>query len=300
MTAARKMLLVAHVALLVALALVNGGDACHWQAGDYSDTCQNVQLSKSGEWLKAYCYSKGWGPDTAGWKWSYLYLNDKLANTNGQLVCRNCNSGFLNMFATRCEFGHSCMDITMKGTHLSAKCLKRDGSRVDTSINLNRCIRDTNGKLKWLCGNALGKKDHPPDNDFVPKVEDSFEKGLQGASKENDDQFIATDKTCLSNVHNSSTFKLLDLDAEQEKENVHAHEDQGHHEDKVPSIRFNMEMREASPRRPLPTLLLTFNFVTSLRGYKESNRTLCGLPSEGLYVASSGVSLHWFDHHREP
>ena len=47
------------------------------------------------------------------------------------------------------NFSQSSTDIKLVDSTLYAKCKKRDGSYIDSSINLNECVVNKDGTLGW-------------------------------------------------------------------------------------------------------------------------------------------------------
>ena len=116
---------------------------CLFQGGNFSHSCTDIRLwQDDGPHLQATCGSP---PNT-----SQLYLNEKIINDKGVLRCKQC-WGTLHIVTANCEFSHSCRDITLKGTVLSASCGDDNGHSVTSSVDLDDCVMNNHSELDWVC-----------------------------------------------------------------------------------------------------------------------------------------------------
>ena len=71
---------------------------------------------------------------------SMLDLNEKIANSNGQLMCNMGGGGF----------AMSCSDLSLVSGHtLMANCMTTAGGLMETMVDLDNCISNSNGNLAW-------------------------------------------------------------------------------------------------------------------------------------------------------
>ncbi|KAH7442066.1 hypothetical protein KP509_03G068900 [Ceratopteris richardii] len=98
---------------------------------DYALNCVNEKLS--GTKLSASCEST-----TGALVASSIDLNVKVGNLNGQLICAGQN------------YAQTCYNVALSGTHnLVADCRAGNGELVHTSLELNVCISNVDGYLKF-------------------------------------------------------------------------------------------------------------------------------------------------------
>eukprot|EP00250_Pteridium_aquilinum_P004828 c15026_g1_i1 orf=185-589(-) len=105
-------------------------------SGDFSKTCSNVQIV--GTWsLQALC-----GDGQGGFKTSSLGLDAHITNNNGKLRCSGGGG----------DFSASCQSISLTSSRtLSADCADTTGNLFHTSVNLDNCVENRNGALRWAC-----------------------------------------------------------------------------------------------------------------------------------------------------
>ncbi|KAH6555728.1 hypothetical protein KP509_1Z232400 [Ceratopteris richardii] len=115
---------------------------CLFVGGNFSHSCRNIRLLPDRMHLEATC---GTPPNT-----SQLYLNEKVANDNGVLRCKQC-FGFMHLIEKKCEFSQSCSDIQLHGTVLSATCINNNHQAVRSSVDLDDCVMNNRGFLDWVC-----------------------------------------------------------------------------------------------------------------------------------------------------
>ncbi|KAH7366346.1 hypothetical protein KP509_18G074200 [Ceratopteris richardii] len=115
---------------------------CLFVGGNFSHSCRNIRLLPDRMHLEATC---GTPPNT-----SQLYLNEKVANGNSVLRCKQC-FGFMHLIEKKCEFSQSCSDIQLHGTVLSATCINNNHQPVRSSVDLDDCVMNNRGFLDWVC-----------------------------------------------------------------------------------------------------------------------------------------------------
>ncbi|KAI5063291.1 hypothetical protein GOP47_0021838 [Adiantum capillus-veneris] len=116
-------------ALLAASVPYVGGEDCN-----FSSSCEDMDYDSG--YLTATCKNwKGYRLQTK------LYLNNAVKNNDGNLECPRWGGGFLS----------TCTDISVDGATLTATCTNDDGDSVQSSVNLDNCIKNDNASLYW-CG----------------------------------------------------------------------------------------------------------------------------------------------------
>ncbi|KAH7366342.1 hypothetical protein KP509_18G073900 [Ceratopteris richardii] len=90
--------------LILIISMVNlsthANTECLFVGGNFSHSCRNIRLLPDRTHLEATC---GTPPNT-----SQLYLNEKVANDNGVLRCKQC-FGFMHLIEKKCEFSQSAV-----------------------------------------------------------------------------------------------------------------------------------------------------------------------------------------------
>ncbi|KAH7280291.1 hypothetical protein KP509_37G060200 [Ceratopteris richardii] len=106
--------------------------------GAFSQTCWNASLNTSSGVFTAYCLDEN---DSS--TQSTVNLNDHVANIDGALDC-NRNGG---------DFLLTCTAVSLlTANRLMATCLDALGDfAAPSSLDLNPCISNSNGFLKWSC-----------------------------------------------------------------------------------------------------------------------------------------------------
>ena len=122
--------------------------AQYFPPGSYQLSCRNITMS--GPHLSASC------TDPRGnYRFSRINVvhcgNAGIANINGQLRCGT--GGGANVLPPG-SYQASCIEVSMRGPIVSARCTSPNGSRVFSSHDVRRCgggnVRNRNGYL--ACG----------------------------------------------------------------------------------------------------------------------------------------------------
>ncbi|KAH7373269.1 hypothetical protein KP509_17G047700 [Ceratopteris richardii] len=128
----RRLLLLAGI--LVLLVPSTAAEYCN-----FTDTCTEVELFY-GDNLFAACK----GPQ-GDYLQTYISLNSLVGNDVGKLTCPGK------------AFYPSCDDLSLVDGHiLKAKCLGEDWTFYDSSIDLNNCLKNSDGSLN-SCNSDLSK-----------------------------------------------------------------------------------------------------------------------------------------------
>ncbi|KAJ7835504.1 Cyanovirin-N [Mycena leptocephala] len=118
---------------LCAVAAVPGALAApiETRAGSsFSSTCDNIVVNTSSLTLTATCQTSG----GVGTSTTTIDLNSCIGNTNGDLV-------------PGASFAGSCSNVQASGIELTASCQNDAGTTINTSIDFNVVLSNTNGVL---------------------------------------------------------------------------------------------------------------------------------------------------------
>lgn len=133
---------------LFVLATGVAANAQYLPPGSYQLSCRNISMS--GSVLSAAC------TDPSGnYRWSRINVavcaGGGIANRNGHL---RCGSGGGSTMLPMGSYQASCIDVSMRGPILSARCTSPSGNRIYSSLDVRQCgtpnVRNRNGFL--ACG----------------------------------------------------------------------------------------------------------------------------------------------------